>query len=140
MSIFAGIAARKLTNAPAVLFPYFCRSKWFIFMKQTIILFWVIIYSYLQRFFKVGVLETLYTIHGKITVSRSLFNQPVASYVFNKRLRGFLVDIAKLSRTPFLQEHLETPDFVFMEHICNYNITEFNVTYPKSFSNHLTRS
>ena len=41
------------------------------------------------------------------------------------------MDIAKLSRTPFLQEHLETPDSVFMEHICNYNIIKFNVNYPK---------
>ena len=40
------------------------------------------------------------------------------------------MDIAKLSRTSFLQEHLETPDSVFMEHICNYNI-KFNVDYPK---------
>ena len=41
------------------------------------------------------------------------------------------MDIAKLSRTPFLQEYLETPDSVFMEHICNYNIIKFNVNYPK---------
>ena len=40
------------------------------------------------------------------------------------------MDIAKLSRTPFLQEHLETPDSVFMEHIFNYNI-KLNVNYPK---------
>ena len=60
----------------------------------------------------------------------SVFNQPVACYFFNKRLRRFLVYIAKLSRTPFLQEHFETPDSVFMECICNYNI-KFNVNYPK---------
>ena len=115
----------------AVNFFYPCRSRWFIFTKQIIVLIWVIIYSYLQRFFKIGVLKTLYTIHRKTTVSESLFNQPVSCYFFNKRLRRFLVDIAKLSRTPFLQEHLETPDSVFMEHICNYNIIKFNVTYPK---------
>ena len=65
----------------------------------------------------------LYTIQRKTTVSGSLFNQPVAYYFFNNRLRHrhFLVDIAKLSRTPFLQEHLETPYSVFIEHICNYN-------------------
>ena len=89
----------------------------------------VIIYSYLQRFFKIGLLKTLYTIHRKTTLSESLFNQPVTCYFFNKRLRHkrFLVDIAKLSRTRFLQEHLKTPDSVFMEHICNYNIIKFNV-------------
>ena len=61
----------------------------------------------------------------------SPYNQPVACCFFNKRLRHrrFLVDIAKLSRTSFLQEHLETPDFVFMEHICDYNI-KFNVNKP----------
>ena len=83
---------------------------------------WVIIYSYLQIFFKIGVLKTLYTIQRKITVSESLFNQPGACYFLNKRLRHrrFLVDIGKLSSTPFLQKHLETLDSVFMEHICNY--------------------
>ena len=43
------------------------------------------------------------------------------------------MDIAKLSRTPFLQEQLETPDSVFMEHIYNYDIIKFNVNYPKWF-------
>ena len=41
------------------------------------------------------------------------------------------MDIAKLSRTPFLQGHLETPDSVFMEHICNYNIIKFKVNWPR---------
>ena len=61
-------------------------------------------------------------------MSESPFNQPVVCYFINKRLqhRRFLVDIAKLSRTPFSQEHLETPDSLFMEHVCNYNI-KFNV-------------
>ena len=131
MSIFAGIAARKLTNTPAVIFSYPCRSRWFIFTKQIIVLIWVIIYSYLQRFFKIGVLKTLYTIHRKTTVSESLFNQPVACYFFNNWLRRFLADIAKLSRTPFLQEHLVTPDSVFMEHVFNYIIINFNVNCPK---------
>ena len=131
LSIFVCIAAWKLTNAPAVIFPYPCRSRRFILMKQIIVLFWVIIYSYLQRFCKLGFLKTLYTIHRKTTVLESLFNQPVACYFFNKRLRRFLVDIAKLSRTPFLQEGLETPDSVFMEHICNCNIIKLNVNYPK---------
>ena len=68
-----------------------------------------------------GVLKTLYKIQRKTTVSEFLFNQPVACSFINKRLqhRRFLVDIAKLSRTPFLQEHLEVPDSVFMEHVCN---------------------
>ena len=121
-----GIAARKLTNTPAVIFFFYpCRSRWFIFTKQIINL------SHLQllvEFFEIGVLKTLYTIQRKLTVLRSLFNQPVTCYFFNKRFqhRRFLVDIAKLSRTSFLQEHLETPDSVFMVHICNYNI-KFNV-------------
>ena len=33
--------------------------------------------------------------------------------------------IVKLSRKQVLQGHLETPDSVFIEHICNYNI-KFN--------------
>ena len=74
--------------------------------------------------------KRLHTIHRKATVSESLLNEPVACYFFNKRLRQryFLVDTAKLSRTPVLQEHLETPDSVFMEHICNYSIIKFNVS------------
>ena len=63
-------------------------------------------------------------------MSESLFNQPVPCYFFNKRLRRFLVDIAKRSRTPLLQEYLENLDSVFMEHIFNYNI-KLNVNYPK---------
>ena len=75
------------------------------------------------------VLQNLYTIQRKTAVSESLFNQPVACCFFNKRLqhRHFVMDIAKLSRTLFLHEHLETPDSVFMEHICNYNVVKFNV-------------
>ena len=99
------------------------------FTEQIIVLIWVIIYSYLQNFFKIRVLKMLYTIQRKTTVSESLFNQPIACYFFNKRLRHrrFLVGIAKLSRTPFLQEPLETPDSVFTVHIRNYNNIKFNV-------------
>ena len=73
-----------------------------------------IIYSHylqlLQRFFTIGVLETLYTIHRKTTVSEPLFNQPVDCYFFNKtpRHKRFLVDLAKQSRISFLEEHIET--------------------------------
>ena len=90
-----------------------------------------------NRFFKIGVLKTLYTIQRKTTVSESPFNQPVACYFINKRLRHrrFLVDIAKLSRTPFLQEHLETPDSLFMEHMCTYNI-KFNFNQPRLLRTH----
>ena len=68
LSIFSGVAARKLTNTPAVIFSYLCRNRWFIFTKQVIVLLWVIVYSYLQRFFKTGVLKMLYTIERKRTV------------------------------------------------------------------------
>ena len=120
----AGIAAQELTSTPAVIFSYPCGSRWFIFTKQICIN----LSHYLQLL--AGVLQkTYYTIYRKTTVSESFFNQSVACYFFNKRLqhRHFLVDITKLSRTQFLQEHLETTDSVFMEHICNYNIIKFNV-------------
>ena len=52
---------RKLTNTPAVIFSWPCWDRWFIFTKQTItVLFWVIIYSYWQKFFKIGVFKTLH--------------------------------------------------------------------------------
>ena len=104
-------------------------GRWFIFTEQIIVLIWVIIYSFLQSFFKIRVLKMLYIIQRKTTVSEPLFNQPIACYFFNKRLRHrrFLVDIAKLSRAPFLQEPLETPDSVFTVHICKYNNIKFNV-------------
>ena len=129
MSIFPCIAARKLTIIPAVIFSYSCRSRWFIFTKQIVVLIWATNYSYLQRLFKTGVLKMLSTIQRKTTVSESLFNQPVACYFFNKRFRQrrVLVDTAKLSRIPFLQEHLETLDSVFMEHIWNYSNIKCNV-------------
>ena len=123
MSIFAGIAARKLTNAPAVIF----QSRWFIFRNRLLYYFEL---QLLQRLFKVGVLKTLCQTHRKITVLESLFNQPVSCYIFHERLRRVLVDIAKLSRTPFLQNSLILLS-VFMEHVCNYNIIKFNVNYPK---------
>ena len=74
----------------------------------------------------------LSTIQRKTTVSESRFNQPVACYFFNKRFRQrrILVDIAKLSRIPFLQEHVETLDSVFMEHIWNYSNVKCNVNQP----------
>ena len=71
----------------------------------------------------------LSTIQRKTTVSESLFNHPVACYVLNKRFRQrrVLVDTAKLLRIPFLQEHLEALDSVFMEHIWNYSNIKCNV-------------
>ena len=84
---------------------------------------------YLQLLAEVGILKMLYTIQRKRTVSESLFNEPRACYFFNKRLRHrhFLADTEKPYRTPSLQEQLDTPDSVFMEHICNYNNIKFNV-------------
>ena len=129
MSIFAVIAARKLTNTPAAISLILDGAGGLFSRNRLLYYFESLIYSYLHRFFKIGVLKILYTIQRKTTVSESLFNQPVACYFFNKRLqnRRFLVDIAKLSRTPFLQEHLETPGSVFMEHICNHNTIKLYV-------------
>ena len=107
------------------------------FQKKIIILFCVIIYSYLQRFFKVSVLKTLCPIHRKTAVLESLFIQQVSCYFFIKRLRRFLVDIAKLAGTRIFIKLLETPDSVLMEHIYNYKIIKFNFDYPSGFSNHL---
>ena len=100
---------RKLTNTPAVIFSCPCRGRWFIFTKQIIIvLFWVIIYSYLQKFFNIGDLK-LCTIRRKIHESEFLFNQPAACYFFSKRLRPryFLWNFGKLSRAQFLQSTLK---------------------------------
>ena len=94
------------------------------FQKQINVLFWVIIYSYLQRLFKVGVIKAICPIHRKTTVLDSLFNQPVSWYFFNKRLRRVLV------KKTIFAKLLDTSDSVFMEHICNYNI-KFSVNYPK---------
>ena len=47
----------------------------------------------------------IFTVHRKTPVLEFLFNQPVACYFFNKRVRHrcFLVNFVKLSGTPFLQ-------------------------------------
>ena len=73
-----------------------------------IVLFWVIFYSYLQTFFKIDVLLKTFHNSQEMLVSEFDFNQPVAWYFFNQRLRHrcFLVNFAKLSRTPFLQTTL----------------------------------
>ena len=56
---------------------------------------WVIIYSFFQSFFKIGVLKTFYTIQRKTTVPEFLFNQLVTCYVFNKRNRNTLLWILR---------------------------------------------
>ena len=106
--IFTCTATRKLTNTPAVIFSYLCRGRWFILTKQIILLVWAIFYSYLQKFFKIGVLLKTFHNSQETPVSEFHFNLPVACYFFNKRLRHrcFLVNFAKLSRTPFLQTTL----------------------------------
>ena len=67
-----------------------CRSRWFIFPKQMIVLFWVMIYSYRPRSFKKGVLKTLYTIHRKATVSESLFNESATFLIKDSEIDTFL--------------------------------------------------
>ena len=107
--VFAGTALRKLTNTPAVIFSYPCWGRWFSFTKQIIIvLFWVIFYSYLQKFFRISVILKTFHNSQETPVSEFHFNQPVACYFFNKRLRHrcFLVNFAKMSRAPFLQTTL----------------------------------
>ena len=67
--------------------------------------------------------------HRKKTVSKSLFNEPVVCYFSNKRfdIDAFLWVLRNCQEHQFFQEHLETPDSVFMEHICKYNIIKFSV-------------
>ena len=132
--VFAGTATRKLTNTPAVIFSYPCGGRWFIFAKQIIIvLFWVIFYSYLQKFFKIGVLLKTFRNSQETPVSVFHFNQPVACYFFNKRLRHrcFLVNFAKLSRTPFSQTTLGLLLLYSFGHVCN--ITKFSVFTKVTF-------
>ena len=122
----------------AVIFSYPCWCSWFIFTKQIIIvLFWVIIYSYLQKFFKIGVLKELCTIRRKTLVLESHFNQPVSCYFSNKRLRhrSFLVNFAKLSKTPFLQNTLG----LLLLYLLNISAISQNLTLisESGFSNHL---
>ena len=107
--VFVGTATRKLTNTPAVIFSYLCWGKWFLFTKQIIIvLFWVIFYSYGQKFLNIVVLLKTFHNSQETPVSEFHFNQPVACCFFNKRLRHrfFLLKFAKLSKTPFFQTTL----------------------------------
>ena len=81
-----------------------CWGRCPIFTKIIIVLFWVIIYSYLRMFFRIGVLKALHNLHENTCVGVS-FNQPAACFFFSKRLwpRCFLWNFKKLSRTPFSQ-------------------------------------
>ena len=141
MSIFPCIAARKLTNAPAVIFSYSCWSRWFLFRKQIIVLIWVVIYSYLQRFFKTGVPKMLYKFQRKKTVSESFFNQLVACYFLNKRLRlrRFLVGITKLSRTPFYKNTLILLILYLLNIFVTITTQNVMLNNQSGFSNHLLR-
>ena len=99
--LFAGTATRNLTNTPAVIFSYPCRGRWFIFMKQIIIvLFWIIIYSYLllatlfttTKFFKIGVLKNFSQFTRK-HLCRSFFSisqYPAAFLIRDSDIDGFL--------------------------------------------------
>ena len=75
---------RKLANAPAVIFSCPCHGRWFIFTKHIIIvLFWVIIYSYLKNFAQFA---------GKY-LCRSLFlisHQPATFLIRDSDLDAFL--------------------------------------------------
>ena len=98
----------------------------------------ILSHSYLQRFFKVGVLKTFCPIHRKTTVLESLFNQPVSCYFFHERLQRVLVDIAKLSRTPFLQNTLKLLKILYLWNI-SVPLTSSNLILitQSGFSNHL---
>ena len=132
--VFAGTAARKLTNAPAVILSYPCRNRWFIFTKQIIIvLLWVIIYSYFQKFFKIGVLKNFLEFTGK-HLCRSFFlisQEQVACYFLNMRLwhRCFLVNFVKLSRTPFLQTTLR----LLLLYLLNISVISPNLLFFQPF-------
>ena len=98
----------------------------------------ILSHSHLQRFFKVGVLKTFCPIHRKTTVLESLFNQPVSCYFFHERLRRVLVDITKLSRTPFLQNSLGLLEILYLWNI-SVSITSSNLMLitRSRFSNYL---
>ena len=128
MSIFAGIAARKLTNTSAVIFSDPCRSRWFIFMKQIIVLFWVIIYRYLQRFLEIGALKILYTIHKKTTVSESLFIEPSTFLIKDSDIEPSCEYCKTVKNTSFTRTPWDPWFCIYGTHICNYNIIKFNAS------------
>ena len=133
--VFAGTAIRKLTNTPAVIFSYPCWGRWFSFTKQIIIvLFWVIFYSYLQKFFRISVILKTFHNSQETPVSEFHFNQPVACYFFNKRHRHrcFLVKFAKLSRTPFLQTTL----VLLLLYLLNISVISPNLVFSTKWLFH----
>ena len=73
-------------------------SEQVVYFHETdiIVLFWVIIYRFWQKFFKIGVLKTFAKFTGK--------HMCATYYFLNNRLlhRCFVVNFAKPSRTPFL--------------------------------------
>ena len=117
------------TNTPAVIFSDPCRSRWFIFTKQIIVLFWVIIYSYLQRPFKIGVLETLYT---RKTVSESLFNEPATFSIKDSEIDAFLWILRNCQEHQFYKNTLR----LLILYLWNIFVTitsKFNASQPKWF-------
>ena len=81
-------------------------------MQIIAVLYYVIIYSYLQKFFKLGILKTLHNLQENTFVGAY---QPAACYFFNKRLRPFW----KTVKSNIFTEHLETRPSVFMKDVCN---------------------
>ena len=65
-----------------------------------------IIYSYLQRSFKIGVLRTFYTVHGKITVSEFLINEPATLLIKDSDLDAFLLILQNCQEHQFYKNTL----------------------------------
>ena len=135
--VFAGTATRKLTNTPAVIFSYSCWDRWFIFT------YYIILSHFLQlltKVLKIGVLSKTFHDSQETPVSEFHFNQPVTCYFFNKRLRHrcFLMNFAKLSRTPFLPTTLG----LVLLYLLNISIISPNLLLisESGFSHHLRHS
>ena len=127
LGIFPGIAARKLTNTPAVICSYPCRGRWFISKKQIIVLIESLFTATCRGSSKQVFLKCFTQSRGK-QLRRSLVSISQQPATFLRK--GFDID-AFLWILRNCQEHLGTPDSVFIEHICRYNNLQCNVNQPR---------
>ena len=88
-----------------------------------------IIYSYLERYFKIGVLKTLYTVHRKTTVSEFVFNETATFLIKESEIDAFLWILRNCQKHQFYKSTLRLL-ILYLWNICNYSI-KFNVSYPK---------
>ena len=103
-------------------------------LKQIIVLFWVIIYSYLRKVFKIGVLKNLLQFTGKHL--RQSFLLITQYFLIRDTDIDVFLRILRNCQEHYIYSHLVTPASVFL----NAAVISLVLISQIGFSNHLAHS